>query len=127
ETREYIQIKLKKQLQKDSLYSVSFWVNLPDSFHWACDIKNIGFAFSDTMVKSNYEILDNLKTVYISDSIWDPTNKIGWEKIFKRIKARGNEKYLIIGNFLSDANTPVVDINGGVENVYKDNSYYYID
>src|SRR5690606_20111903 len=73
--REYIQIKLSQKLIKNQEYVVSFWVSLPDSFHLACSEKNIGFAFSDTLVKSNFEVLDRLSPVYFSEKKWDPGNK----------------------------------------------------
>src|SRR5690606_7456191 len=74
-----------------------------------------------------FEVLDRLSPIYFSDSTWDPTNKIGWEKISKRIKAKGNEGYIIIGNFRSDILTVHNNIGGGSKKVYKDESYYFID
>lgn len=127
EKREYVQIKLKNHLTKDSLYTISFWINLPDSFHWACEQQNIAFAFSDTLVKSNFEVLDRLPSIFFSDSIWDPTNKTGWEKITAKVKALGNENYLIIGNFNNSNSTALQNVGGGTKPVYKEQSYYFID
>lgn len=130
EKREYIQVKLKNLLTKDSLYDVSFWVNLPDSFRLACEQSNIAFAFSDTMIditQNLHSLINWIKPLNFSVSTWNPTNKITWEKISNKYIAEGDEEYIIIGNFLQDSLSKLKDVGGGNENVFKISSYYFID
>lgn len=130
EQREYIQIKLKSKLIKDTVYNLSFWINMPDSLHWTCEQKNIAFSFTNVLIdypQHLHKRIDWLFPIYKADSTWNPANKTGWEKFIRTFKASGNEEYLIVGNFLDSNETKLVDIGGGIKNVYHDNSYYFID
>src|SRR5690606_16982538 len=124
ENREYIQTKLIQTLKKDSLYNLTFYVNMPDSFHWACEQKNIAFAFSDTMIdipQHLHKLINWLSPIFFSNTIWNTKNKEGWEKISNVFKARGHERFLIIGNFLPDSQSSLINTGGGDKHVYKIN------
>ncbi|GIK70260.1 MAG: hypothetical protein BroJett020_15550 [Bacteroidota bacterium] len=127
--REYIQGRLKKTLIKDTTYCISFWLSRADSMQYSINTKNIGIWFID--YKSNSSITpfltDSLafiqqKVSFVQDDFY-LENDSGWVELKINYKAKGGEKYFIIGNFALQSN---VDI------IYKPNrkypyAYYYLD
>lgn len=98
--REYIKTPLIHCLEKDSLYKVEMSICLDRESNVA--IRNLGAlllgsppeAFSTTYLKNNAPQIDF--------TLNDPDNNYDWITISAFYKAKGNEKYLIIGNFKSD-------------------------
>ena len=101
ETREYLQEVLRYPLIKDSVYQVRFYVSLCDSSNYACN--NIGFLLSDTKIQ-NYgqQYLSCKPTMVDSNIIID---KLEWIQLSFNYIAKGNERYLTIGNFIDDEHT----------------------
>ncbi|MBL4708396.1 MAG: T9SS type A sorting domain-containing protein [Flavobacteriales bacterium] len=127
--REYLQIKLLDSLQKDLEYEIEFYISLADSFHRAMDGNNIGIAFRNELDNG---IIDHrvreFRPYYTSDSAWNSTDKIGWQKFHYTHKAQGGEKVLAIGCFLKDVDIIVTTVgNGGNTNFFRSTAYYYID
>ncbi|MBI3195714.1 MAG: hypothetical protein HYZ34_14795, partial [Ignavibacteriae bacterium] len=121
EWREYIQTELRCPLLRNTTYYVEFFVTLASGSKYATD--DLGVYFSKTPIQYN-------NTVHISytPQITNPegnviNNTSQWTIISGSFVATGEEKYMIIGNFKSDANTTVSNLSAGV----REYAYYYID
>ncbi len=97
--RGYIEGTFSSPLIKDSLYCVSYYVNLTDISGGA--IQNFDAYLSDTLVDWNngvgwtiLGITPQIKSkVILNDSI-------NWTRINDLYRAKGGEKYITIGNFV---------------------------
>lgn len=128
--RSYIQNYLLSKLKKDSIYCISYYVSLCDSGGSALSIgpngaiQNIDAYLSDTIVTWNNGLgirLNNITPQIKSKQLLTDTEN--WTQISGLYKAKGNEQYIIIGNFLTRENTTKVNyINGGEMGLD-----YYID
>lgn len=101
ETRLYLQIKLLCPLIKDKLYRFSIKVR-----PGGAQIESIGVLFSDSILFYDRYALIKIKQsidINISKSKSTKRNRDDWNKIDLNYKAKGNEKYIIIGNFQTDA------------------------
>lgn len=130
--REYVQVKLKKTLEKDKSYVLSFYVSLAETSDFA--IKNIDFLLTENELnttlsrelserqlrKIDYE---NYSLYRVENSrFYD--NKSGWALISKEFIAKGNEQFLTIGNFNKNSKTEKILISN--KNRFN-MSYYFID
>ena len=118
-SKEFLAVKLVEALKKDSLYNVSFKVNLSNDCRYALD--DVGLTFfefkptSENIEEAIYHI-KNQENVFITDTV-------SWTVIEGFYKANGNEQYIVIGNFYEEKNTGVkVSDETKVEW-----SYYYVD
>jgi hypothetical protein len=119
--REYIQSQLIKKLKPGSLYCVTFYVSLID--HASASIKTLGAYFDDGSVSAPpyFGIANAFPQVYNSTIQLD--DKVNWMKIEGSFIASGNEEYITIGNFFTDAESDIIII-GSPTSWW---SYYYID
>lgn len=116
--REYLATELTDTLKTNELYEVSFWVSAAEASSYYSD--DIGIYFSDTpFIQQNFYSLE--------PHLRNPEGKIlenleEWQQIRGFYKAKGGERYLIIGNFLDDeAMTRILFKN------QEPTVYYYID
>ena len=118
EYREYIQVALTEPLTAGVWYTISFFVSPAEDY---CTVKTIGAYLSVTAPGSMEEGPLNVTPQVESngDFLNDYDN---WILISGCLLAEGGELYITIGNFNSDANTPV-NTDCQVEN----HAYYYID
>ncbi len=121
--RGYIEGEFSAPLKKDTLYCVSYYVNLIDVADGA--IKNVDAFISDTLVHYPPIIYGNkylleLPAQIRSQQIID--DSINWTRISGLYKAHGGEKYITIGNFTSRENTTKIHFN-----LYGLNLLYFID
>lgn len=117
--REYLQVKLKEPLVYGQLYELSFWVRkLPRSGA----VDRLGATFS-------YRAHAGVESDPLSlDPVWECRKPVGawsdrWQRIVDTVRATGEERFLILGNFRSDSLT-------AFRASRKDPlpfSYYYID
>ncbi len=119
--REYIQSQLIGKLKPGSMYCVKFYASLLDGSLGS--IKKLGAFFDDGSISPPplSDLANALPQVY--NSILQLNDKINWMKIEGSFIASGNEDYITIGNFFTDAQSDTVII-GSQSNWY---SYYYID
>lgn len=118
--REYLQVPLTDPLVAGATYTVSFHVSLGDDGSRATS--SIGAFFSPAPVGATNEqpLSQYTPQVMASDFI---TDKEGWTLIAGCFTAAGGERFLTIGNFSTFQNTPLMAVQGGV----NDNVYYYVD
>lgn len=127
--REYITAELETTLEKDKLYKVSFMVNLADKVEFAVN------TFEVLLSKVAFEVstskyIDLVYLPKVADinhkQITTTTffnNTEDWTEISTTIIAKGNERFLTIGNFKSNESTKVEV----VKKTSKKSSYYFID
>ena len=134
DVREYIETPLNFELEKDSLYKVGFSLCLDAESNVA--IKNFGILFSNTPNKYNvdFKMFKVSPQIEFNFSYIDSINQ--WITLQSIYKANGNENFLTIGNFKSDKNTLIKEIDPLVEKGKKEKwslskkekaAYYYID
>ncbi len=109
--RNYLRNRLKSSLTLNSVYCVKFYVNIKNSSPSGID--GFGALFSgndlDTIKYCNVPI------TYYSPQVKNPSGNIiidtsNWQLVTGTFTATGIEKYLVIGNFKSDANTQISQI-----------------
>jgi OOP family OmpA-OmpF porin len=124
---EYLQCKLLQPLQKDSLYVVEFHYKLSSYSNYS--INTMGLILTDSMFNTHTnEAITLTPTLSIrKDSAFTPQTG-RWELAQLEYKAKGNEKYLTIGNFY-DVKTKYYKIKSRSvsEPMLAEAAYYYID
>ncbi len=127
--REYITAELKKPLEKDKLYKVSFMVNLAENVEFA--IKEFDVLLTKSKLSLNTsKHLDvryfnnnsnvNYKRIPLKKYLTDTDN---WVEVSTTILAQGEESFLTLGNFNSDENT----FKQEVKKASRKSAYYFID
>ncbi len=119
--REYIATKLKKQLTAGRRYFWCLWVSLADSVSLATN--NIGIALTNDYITSNDDNVLNLEVFGNSNNVISESEH--WFLISGSFIAKGNEKYLYIGNFYTENKTSIIQILD--QSFAGKISYYYID
>ncbi len=110
--RGYPRNFLKQTLTAGKVYCVTFYVALTNVS--SCAVDAIGAYFGDASLDTIKNSLFPL--TYLSPQISNPTNHIisdtlNWTPITGTFVAQGNEKYMVLGNFKSNANTNTVLTN----------------
>lgn len=127
--REYVGIKLTKNLNPGSIYYASFKVcqgqDNPNLFN--CSSNNIGFRFSTIDYEiygsdssTNFYLTKNIAQVNYQNVITDTSN---WLTVGNAFRADSAYKYLIIGNFFDDSRTSIIHH----KTLDFCLAYYYID
>jgi hypothetical protein len=126
--RSYIQVKLTDTLVSNKKYKVAFYVSLADSLHTSNN--TIGAYFSADSF-SVLTILPIYQSPQISNNNQnDLSSKTEWTLVCDTFVANGNERYITIGNFLTDSLSDTLYLGGGC---YAPNgfnlcvAFYYID
>jgi OmpA-OmpF porin, OOP family len=126
--REYLQCRLATPLVKDSTYLVEFHFRLSSYSMYAVD--RIGLLFQDSVVnvKTDKVLRKKPDIMKIQDSVLTVNTGL-WEVVKQAYKARGNEQYLVIGNFDEDQATKFYRLQfiPVQQEMLKSAAYYYID
>ncbi len=127
--RNYIQAHLISSLNNGTKYFVTFYVSLANTSEFACN--DIGAYLSDSALKFD-TVTKSMVKWYIkpqiaNNPVTNPlTDTLNWLKVTGSYIAKGGEKYIIIGNFLSDTTSHIVYLPWNY-NTGTTASYYYID
>lgn len=89
--KEYLQTKLNEPLVKGNQYVVTFYTCW--SYKSSYSIASLGVKFTETALTLG------TKNVEGPSLKFNLTNNIGWEMLRDTFTAKGNEQYLLIGNF----------------------------
>lgn len=122
--KEYLQVKLSDSLVKDELYTLALNLSLAENSSFSVD--ELGVYASVEEIK---KVSSNTLHLTPYALFWSPevmSNTKHWQKITLQFKAKGNEKYLLIGNFNTDRNTKGKRLKK-LENPYEEYAYYYVD
>jgi hypothetical protein len=110
--RGYFRNRLKGNLLSGKLYCVKFYANARNISTYGID--SFGAYFSDNSIDTITKT--EVPLTYLNPQISNPTgtyltDTLGWTTIAGTFMASGSEKFLVIGNFKSDANTNKILIN----------------
>ncbi len=127
EPRTYLQVKLKKLLKKDQRYCVRYYTTLSDLSKYAAD--QHGVYFSKMLVKKDDEsnLTYNAQVPTLKTKIYD--DMFTWQGVCGMYEAKGDEQYLLLGNFASNEATQTTKVKRprGETRVQQNNAYYFID
>jgi OOP family OmpA-OmpF porin len=125
-SREFIQTELKEPLKANCYYEISFYISLAEDSRFCAE--NIGIYFSDEILLVR-DVNDMLKYEAANEFSEQKflCEKNHWSGVKFIYKAKGDEKFLIIGNFapIGEAIVKPDEVKGGekIDNF----AYYYID
>ncbi|MBP7154617.1 MAG: hypothetical protein KBA60_01305, partial [Flavobacteriales bacterium] len=97
EPRSYLQSKLAKPMKKDSLYCVSFYVNLGDLSKYATGELGAYFGKQRIEQEDAASLTYEVKVPQLRTKIYDDV--FSWQGVCGAYKADGFEQFLTIGNF----------------------------
>lgn len=104
--RGYVRNYLKQPLNSKAVYCITFYVNTSEYFGVSIDAMGAYFGGSelDTIKKASIPL------TYLHPQVENPpfhffTDTVGWMKVSGTFTAQGGEKYMVIGNFKSNAAT----------------------
>lgn len=129
--REYLQVELSETLTKGKNYRVSFYVSLAEKSDFA--IKEFGVLFSNEQLEipikkelskmhlyrqkgNSYNYMEIGYTNFYSDTK-------DWILVHTQFRAKGNEKYIVLGNFKSNKRTRMFRTKRNA----NQGAYYYVD
>lgn len=128
EYREYLHTRLTEPLVKDSLYHIEFRYKLSSYSKYSID--RIGILLSDSLKTLHHDRVLKVdpSISFVKDSALTPETG-AWELATAEYKAKGNERFLTIGNFSDDVNTRSYYIRSrpASEPMLAHSAYYYID
>ncbi|HKC68933.1 MAG TPA: OmpA family protein [Bacteroidia bacterium] len=126
--REYLQTPLVSPLEKGKTYMFSMYVTLADYSRTYIDQLGVCFLAD----KANYKscnVISDLNPVYIK------IHKVGiedWHKVTVTYKAKGGEKYVLLGSFKVNKTTKTKlkvpkEIKSRINQNSERDAYYFID
>jgi hypothetical protein len=110
--RKYAKNRLKSTLKTGKTYCVKFFVNITNKSTYAMD--GFGAYFGNNSIDTiNY---CNIPLSYITPQIQNPkgniiTDTLNWVAISGTFTANGTEKFLLLGNYLSNSELDTLMIN----------------
>ncbi len=123
--RGYPRNRLKQTLKAGKIYCISLFLNLANQSTHAIDA--IGVYFADSSLDTIKQC--NIALTYITPQIeWQSgiiSDTLNWTSLTATFTAKGNEKYMLIGNFKSDFSTNTTLVNP--TNLPANYSSYSID
>jgi gliding motility-associated-like protein len=121
--REYLQAPLVSTLDSGQVYAVTFYVSLAEQSSHAID--KLGAYFSPNPISwfDQFSLSSYSPQIVETDVI---TNVSDWIKVSGCFIANGGEQYITIGNFETDANSILPEVNPS-STFGAEISYYYID
>ena len=125
---EYMSVKLKRSLEKNKFYKLTYYVSLADSTFKEGEpqqfIDHSGAYFSNSPINSpNYYRIEENPQVY-NEPLNYLNDSTGWQKIEGIFQAKGGEEYLTIGCFFKYEDVSFNFL--GQPNDYVE-AYYYVD
>ncbi len=130
--REYIQVPLKKTLQKGETYDLEFFVSLAEGSDFA--VKDFGVVLAHQAL--NVDIITQLSRTRLLTIKGNPVHffevnhtnfhkdKTDWLKVQGQFVAKGYERFLIIGNLRTNKKTRKIQTK---RKERKRGAYYYVD
>jgi len=119
--REYIQTRLLSPMIAGHKYHVSFWISLGNTAPFATD--QMGALFSPDSMNDPASTTFITATPQVVSPVAAPyTDTADWQPLAGEFTAVGGERWVIIGNFVPDADLTIEAIGSGLPA-----GYYYID
>lgn len=119
--RSFIRNQLKSNLTQGKIYCVKFYVNITNNSSHGIDA--IGINFSDNSIDTISK--PNIPLTFITPQITNINNNVitdtlNWVPITGTFVATGTEKFVLIGNFKTDALTNLTTINSATNYAASD-------
>lgn len=127
--RSYVMSKLEAPLKKGMRYCVKFNVSLAEASKYA--VNNMGAKLSKKPygMDAKMSIIDDPSLLHFDNDQKIVSARYNWTEICGVVEAQGGEKYITLGNFMSDDETRSVrmkkDPNVKARVIIA--AYYYID
>ena len=127
EPRSYLQVKFKKMLKKDQKYCISYYVSLGELSRYSSD--HLGAYVSRVVVnkKDETSLTYGAQVPDLKSKVYDDMD--GWQGVCGIYEAKGDEQYLIIGNFAATdkVNAGKTRRPKGEVRPQRPDAYYFID
>ncbi len=127
--RTYVSTKLSSPMKKGMTYCVKFYVSLAEASKYASNNMGIYFSKSQPGTDAKVSIIEEPSVMHFNNDLKIMSARYNWTEICGNYVAEGGEKFITIGNFMSDEETKS-------ERMKKDSeikvaqvlsAYYYID
>ncbi|MBR9861443.1 OmpA family protein [bacterium] len=116
---EYVQNRLKEPLKKDSIYCFSAYLKLSPGSKYATN--NFGVMFTDKPQNIPIEDLHGIEpNIRLENQVLN--FKTRWMKVQCTYKAKGGERWMVLGSFEDHTKLKLVEVPGQMHE-----SYYYMD
>ena len=127
--RQYIQTQLTDTLKQGKKYKVSFYVSLADTMNANNNSIGAFFASDSTLVYNTGGGVFSITPQIKNQESNDLSSKINWTLVADTLIATGNEKWITIGNFLTDSLSSITALDSNCSLPFSVNcgAYYYID
>jgi OOP family OmpA-OmpF porin len=122
--KEYMHVKLLETLEKGETYHFKMYIRLLEAENVTVTVKQLGAYFSETEFKIGMEFNEHglVDTTYNKGI----SGSLNWILIQGDYTAKGNEKFMIIGNFRTKMKDDFVKKNKWSLFAFQE-AYYYID
>jgi OOP family OmpA-OmpF porin len=126
--RQYIQTKLTDNLLNGKKYIVSFYVSLGDTLHAYNNSIGAYFAADSVLLYSNGGLFNLIPQIQ-NDSGNVLNSKTVWTFVCDTFVANGSERWMTIGNFLTDSLSLISELDTVCDqpNPFGCGAYYFID
>lgn len=126
-SRSYITVRLKSKMKENNLYCIRYKASLAERSRYASN--NLGALMTPKKIsqKGTNAIANSAAVLSDGNPVVSQTD--GWWEYCTRYAAKGNEEYLTIGNFETDAktNNETREVSSEYEKGPVTAAYYYID
>jgi len=124
-SREYLQTRLTEPMMRNKLYCVSLYYAHASRSAYAVDAMGIAITRDQIRTRDPGNIVQMPQVINRPGRIMN--NKESWKELCGVYRARGNEKYLTIGNFLNNEYTRFEkNLDEMTDSTFL-YAYYYID
>lgn len=127
EPRSYLQVKLKQTLKKGQKYCISYYVSLSELSRYSSD--RLGAYLSAIVVhkKDEASLTYAPQVPALQTKVYDDMN--GWQGVCGTFEAKGDERYLIIGNFAATDKVTADRVRRprGITRMQQPQAYFFID
>jgi outer membrane protein OmpA-like peptidoglycan-associated protein len=124
--REYLQVKLLAPLRAGTVYDIRFYISLSESSVYAID--RLGVLFLKKPSKQhNVFIIPKAASVETPEGVYFE-DKTRWMEVHLSYTARGNERFLVVGNFRRNEDMHRKEVPVNRKKYFKESgTYYYVD
>lgn len=127
EPRTYIQTQLRHKMKKDSLYCVRFYVSLADLSKYATGELGAWFGKDKVEKDDPASLTFDVTVPSVRTKVYN--DMFSWQGVCGTYESKGNEEWMIIGNFAGTEKTPSEKAKRpkGETRPQVFSAYYYID
>lgn len=127
--RSYVMTKLDTPMKKDMAYCVKFYVSLAEASKYASNNMAANFGKKPFGTDSKVSIVAEPSLMHFNNDHKIMSARYNWTEICGVYTAEGGEKYMTLGNFLSDEDTRSERMkkDPDIKVAQSISAYYYID